>query len=77
MSPQLITSLEKRDVMTKTIPTLGFLLVVIAARTFAEPLGEPIKPHPDKPHYYLFNGHPTILITSAEISPCASNAFTE
>src|SRR4029079_15605186 len=27
---------------------------------------EPIKLHPDNPHYYLFNGKPTILITSAE-----------
>jgi len=28
---------------------------------------EPIKLHPANPHYYLFNGKPTILITSAEI----------
>ena len=28
--------------------------------------GEPIKLHPDNPHYYLFHGQPTILITSAE-----------
>jgi hypothetical protein len=27
---------------------------------------EPIKLHPDNPHYYLFNGKPAILITSAE-----------
>src|ERR1700694_3258082 len=27
---------------------------------------EPIKLHPDNPHYYLFQGKPTILITSAE-----------
>jgi len=27
---------------------------------------EPIRPHPGNPHYYLFNGKPTILITSAE-----------
>ena len=27
---------------------------------------EPIKLHPDNPHYYLFHGKPTILITSAE-----------
>jgi hypothetical protein len=26
----------------------------------------PIKVHPSNPHYYLFNGEPTILITSAE-----------
>lgn len=28
--------------------------------------GEPIKLHPSNPHYFLFNGQPTILITSAE-----------
>jgi hypothetical protein len=27
---------------------------------------EPIKLHPENPHYYLFRGQPTILITSAE-----------
>ena len=27
---------------------------------------EPIKPHPANPHYYLYRGQPTILITSAE-----------
>src|ERR1700758_5383649 len=27
---------------------------------------EPIRLHPDNPHYYLFHGKPTILITSAE-----------
>ena len=27
---------------------------------------EPIKVHPGNPHYYLFDGKPTILITSAE-----------
>ena len=26
----------------------------------------PIKLHPANPHYYLFNGKPTVLITSAE-----------
>ena len=27
---------------------------------------EPIKVHPDNPHYFLFRGQPTILLTSAE-----------
>jgi hypothetical protein len=27
---------------------------------------EPIRAHPDNPHYYLFRGRPTILVTSAE-----------
>lgn len=29
--------------------------------------GEPIKLHPSNPHYFLYNGKPTILLTSAEI----------
>ena len=28
--------------------------------------GEPIKLHPENPHYYLFRGKPTVLVTSAE-----------
>ena len=27
---------------------------------------EPIRVHPANPHYYLFNGEPTVLVTSAE-----------
>lgn len=27
---------------------------------------EPIRVHPDNPHYYLFRGRPTVLVTSAE-----------
>jgi hypothetical protein len=29
-------------------------------------LGEPISLHPDNPHYFLFRGKPTVLITSTE-----------
>ena len=29
-------------------------------------LAEPISPHPSNPHYFLYQGRPTILITSAE-----------
>jgi hypothetical protein len=29
-------------------------------------MGQTIQPHPDNPHYYLFRGKPTLLITSAE-----------
>ena len=42
------------------IPTLIFAL--LATGLYAEP----IKLHPANPHYYLFHGQPTILITSAE-----------
>src|SRR5215469_8505575 len=27
---------------------------------------EPIRSHPENPHYYLFRGRPTVLVTSAE-----------
>src|SRR5690349_5820886 len=35
--------------------------------------GEPIKLNPANPHYYLFQGRPTILITSAEHYGAAVN----
>ncbi len=38
------------------------LLLIAAGGVY----GEPIRAHPDNPHYYLFRGRPTVLITSAE-----------
>ena len=48
--------------MTKKIGFLGFALVFFITHAW----GEPITVDPSNPHYYLFNGKPTILITSAE-----------
>ena len=48
--------------MLKAICLLGFVLTFVVGQLAAEP----IKLHPDNPHYFLFNGQPTILITSAE-----------
>ena len=48
--------------MLKTLRVLGFALTLLLQHVSAEP----IKLHPDNPHYFLFNGQPTILITSAE-----------
>ena len=48
--------------MLKRIRILVFVLALWVARSNAEP----IKLHPANPHYYLFKGQPTILITSAE-----------
>jgi len=31
-----------------------------------ETLGKPLAVHPENPHYYIFQGKPTVLITSAE-----------
>jgi hypothetical protein len=46
----------------KTIRILTIALALVVAQASAEP----IKLHPSNPHYYLFNGQPTVLITSAE-----------
>ena len=40
--------------------------ILIAALAAIGLRAEPIKLHPQNPHYYLFHGKPTILITSAE-----------
>jgi hypothetical protein len=48
--------------MLKRIWLLVFVWVFLVAPADAEP----IQLHPANPHYYLFNGRPTILITSAE-----------
>jgi hypothetical protein len=53
---------EENSGMWKRIACLAFVWVLFLARAYAEP----IKLHPANPHYYLFNGQPTILITSAE-----------
>lgn len=39
---------------------LGFMLLAAVA------LAEPIRLHPDNPHYFLFRGQPEVLITSGE-----------
>jgi hypothetical protein len=41
---------------------LGLVLLLFISCAYAEP----IKLHPANPHYYLFQGRPTVLITSAE-----------
>src|SRR5690242_10507075 len=46
--------------MRKFLQFLTLLSAVICARA------EPIRAHPNNPHYYLFRGQPTVLITSAE-----------
>jgi len=45
-----------------TLSGVEVLLALAVVRLGAEP----IKLHPDNPHYYLFKGRPTILVTSAE-----------
>src|ERR1041385_8526486 len=40
-------------------------LLVCSAPLFSQTV-EPIRLHPKNPHYFLFRGKPTVLITSAE-----------
>ena len=49
-------------VVLKIIKILALSLVIVVTRLNAEP----IKVHPSNPHYFLFKGQPTVLITSAE-----------
>jgi hypothetical protein len=44
--------------------TLTFLLAALAAQALSA--AEPIKLHPENPHYFEFRGKPTVLITSGE-----------
>jgi len=39
------------------------LLVLLSSIAFA---AEPLRLHPDNPHYFLFRGKPAVLITSGE-----------
>src|ERR1035437_1034216 len=51
---------ESSDTLKNVLP--GFALIFFAPQAYAQP----IKLHPANPHYFLFNGQPTLLITSAE-----------
>ena len=52
----------KATLMIKAFMTTGLALVRLISQVSAQP----VQVHPDNPHYYLFHGKPTILITSAE-----------
>lgn len=42
------------------------ILIIFAVFLTGLAEGQPISLHPDNPHYFLYNGKPTVLITSAE-----------
>src|SRR5450759_3692053 len=48
--------------MIKAPPVACLALPALAIQANAQPIGV----HPDNPHYFLFHGKPTVLITSAE-----------
>jgi hypothetical protein len=41
-------------------------LLVTALVTFSTVAAQPLRLHPDNPHYFLFAGRPTVLVTSGE-----------
>jgi hypothetical protein len=49
--------------MGTTVSALALLLLALCTGVCA---AEPIRLHPDNPHYFLFRAKPTVLITSAE-----------
>src|SRR5882724_2766281 len=42
------------------------LLFVLPSQSLSAQQHKPIRLHPENPHYFLFRGKPTVLITSAE-----------
>jgi hypothetical protein len=55
-------------VSTRKIAIASLLFALVSAgsaRLFAQ-TGEPLRLHPSNPHYFLFRGKPTVLITSGE-----------
>src|SRR5207245_10276828 len=51
--------------LTSRVLFLAVLFCAAGPATAAEP-AKPLALHPDNPHYFLFRGKPTVLITSAE-----------
>ncbi len=51
---------------TRSVTALGLLILLGAASAPAAEKGKPIGLHPENPHYFLWRGEPTILITSGE-----------
>jgi hypothetical protein len=60
--------------MRRYLLAIVAFLFVVCPRSFAmdepppkaQPDGSPIRLHPENPHYFLFRGKPTVLITSTE-----------
>jgi hypothetical protein len=57
---------KKQVVFFYGVLALLVVTVVCAATAQAKPIFKPIELHPENPHYFLWRGKPTILITSTE-----------
>jgi hypothetical protein len=53
---------ERNSALIAVTTLLGALMAAVPTAAAAEPL----RLHPDNPHYFLFRGKPTVLITSGE-----------
>lgn len=52
--------------MSESIKIGIFIVQILLTRAIAQPQFPAIQLHPDNPHYFLFRGNPTLLITSGE-----------
>src|SRR2546427_9543237 len=50
----------------RVVPLLPSLVGIIIAPLLSAKPAPPLALHPDNPHYFLFRGKPTVLITSGE-----------
>lgn len=52
--------------LSRGLGQVASVLVLTASWVLAAPAAAPLQLHPDNPHYFLFRGKPTVLITSGE-----------
>jgi hypothetical protein len=58
--------MPKSAELTRSVFCVAFALALLAPLCLAEEAARPIALHPDNPHYFVWRGEPTILITSGE-----------
>ena len=60
--------------MTRLRFAVFFLWVSVLSAGLVQGAGQPIQLHPENPHYFLWRGQPTVLITSGEHYGAVLNA---
>src|SRR2546426_185871 len=65
-SPWLVRPRDSHRTRGKEFTVLRKLWVLMLLSVVTPGRAEPIRVHPDNPHYYSFRGKPTVLVTSAE-----------